>query len=230
MKNYLIIGASSGIGRQLAELLNLSGLSVFGTFHSNDESEKVNFYHLNVLEEEFDLSFLPEVLDGLAYCPGSIDLKPFNRMKSEDLLADINLQVIGAVKVIQAVLPKLKASSNASIVLFSTVAVQTGFPFHSQVAISKGAIEGLTKSLAAEFAPTIRVNSIAPSITNTRLAGKLLSSEEKVLANGNRHPMKRVGEPNDLAEMAAFLLSDKSSWITGQILHVDGGMSTLRTN
>lgn len=230
MKNYLIIGASSGTGKELAELLTLSGHSVFGTFYSNDESEKANFHHLNVFDQNYDLSFLPESLDGLVYCPGSIDLKPFNRMKTDDLLSDINLQVVGAVKVIQAVLPKLKASGKASIVLFSTVAVQTGFPFHSQVAISKGAIEGLTKALAAEFAPSIRVNAIAPSITNTPLAGKLLSSDEKIVANGNRHPMKRIGATKDLAEMAAFLISDKSSWISGQILHVDGGISTLRTN
>ena len=143
-------------------------------------------------------------------------------------MADFNLQVLGAIRCIQAVLPRLKNSENASIVLFSTVAVQLGLGFHSQVAVSKGAIEGLTRSLAAEFAPTIRFNAIAPSLTNTPLAEKLLSSPEKIEANGQRHPLKRIGEAEDIAEAACFLLTDKSSWMTGQILHVDGGMSSLK--
>jgi len=125
-------------------------------------------------------------------------------------------------------LPRLKKSENASIVLFSTVAVQTGFNFHSQVAVSKGAIEGLSRSLAAEFAPKIRVNAIAPSLTDTGLASKLLSSEEKKQANAERHPLKKIGTPKDIAEMAVFLLSEKANWITGQILHVDGGMSSIK--
>jgi NAD(P)-dependent dehydrogenase (short-subunit alcohol dehydrogenase family) len=230
MKNYLVIGASSGVGYQLANVLNETGNMVFGTYYSNPITDRSNYHYLNVLDADVDLSFLPETIDGVAYCPGSIDLKPFSRFKTDELQKDLELQVMGAVKVIQAVLPKVKAAGKGSIVLFSTVAVQTGFPFHTQVSISKGAIEGLTKALAAELAPTIRVNAIAPSITNTPLAGKLLSSDEKIAANGNRHPMKRVGEAADIAEMAAFLLSEKSSWITGQILPVDGGMSTLRTN
>jgi NAD(P)-dependent dehydrogenase (short-subunit alcohol dehydrogenase family) len=155
-------------------------------------------------------------------------LKPFSRFKSEDFIADYQLQVVGAVSVIQSVLPKLKASGKASIVLFSTVAVNTGFNFHSLVASSKGAIQGLTKALAAEFAPTIRVNAIAPSITNTPLASNLLNSEEKITANAQRHPMKAIGEPKDLAEMAAFLLSDSAKWMTGQIIAIDGGMSAIK--
>jgi NAD(P)-dependent dehydrogenase (short-subunit alcohol dehydrogenase family) len=130
---------------------------------------------------------------------------------------------------LQLVLPRLKKSANASIVLFSTLAVQTGLPFHTQVAASKGAIEGLTKSLAAEYAPKIRVNCIAPSLTDTPLAAFLLNTDQKKEANAARHPMKRIGTADDIAGMAAFLLSEKSGWITGQILHVDGGMSTLKT-
>jgi NAD(P)-dependent dehydrogenase (short-subunit alcohol dehydrogenase family) len=230
MGTYLIIGASSGIGKKLFELLKKEGKNVHGTYFSNDHGSDASYHFLDVLNEEIDLSFLPDQLDGLVYCPGTIDLKPFSRIKSIDLRNDIELQVLGAIRVIQAALTKLKASKKGSIVLFSTIATQTGFPFHVQVAVSKGAIEGLTKSLAAELAPTIRVNAIAPSITNTPLAGKLLSNEEKINANGNRHPMKRIGEAEDIAETAAFLLSEKSSWITGQVLHVDGGLSTLRTN
>ena len=125
-------------------------------------------------------------------------------------------------------LPNLKRSSNPSLILFSTVAVQAGFNFHSLVSSSKGAIEGLTKALAAEFAPKIRVNCIAPSITDTPLAASLLNSEEKKLINAQRHPLKKIGTPEDVASLATFLLSENSSWITGQILHVDGGISTLR--
>ena len=229
MKNILIIGASSGIGKALANSLSKNGNQVFGTYNQTqvESSENVNFIQFDVLNSELDLSFLPEKLDGLVYCPGSINLKPFARIKAEDFLSDYSLQVVGAVQVIQKVLPLMKASENASIVLFSTVAVQKGFNFHAQVAASKGAVEGLTRSLAAEFAPSIRVNAIAPSITDTPLASKLLASEEKKEANAQRHPLKKIGSPEDIAEMAAFLLSDQSSWMTGQILHVDGGMSSI---
>ena len=229
MKNYLIIGGSSGIGKAIREQLISSGNNVYATYFQNDTfATEENYFSLDVRSEHPDLSFLPEVLDGFVYCPGAIDLKPFNRIKEASIIEDLNLQVMGAVRILQLILSKLKASGQGSVVLFSTVAVQTGFPFHAQVAISKGAIEGLTRSLAAEFAPTIRFNAIAPSLTNTPLAEKLLSSPEKIEANGQRHPLKRIGEAEDIAEAACFLLTDKSSWITGQILHVDGGMSSLK--
>ena len=229
MKNYLIIGGSSGIGKAIREQLISSGNNVYATYFQNDTfATEENYFSLDVRSEHPDLSFLPEVLDGFVYCPGAIDLKPFNRIKEASIIEDLNLQVMGAVRIVQLILSKLKASCQGSVVLFSTVAVQTGFPFHAQVAISKGAIEGLTRSLAAEFAPTIRFNAIAPSLTNTPLAEKLLSSPEKIEANGQRHPLKRIGEAEDIAEAACFLLTDKSSWMTGQILHVDGGMSSLK--
>jgi len=230
MKNYLIIGASSGIGQALAKQLATDGHQVFGTFNNSkiEGSENLSYHHLDV-NSDFELDFLPEQLDGLVYCPGSINLKPFKRIPTKTFLEDFNLQVLGAIKVIQAALPILLKSKNSAIVLFSTVAVQSGFNFHSQVAVSKGAIEGLTKSLAAEFAPKIRVNAIAPSLTDTPLAAKLLSTDQKREANAERHPLKRIGTPEDIAQTAAFLLSQQSSWITGQIIHVDGGMSSLST-
>jgi NAD(P)-dependent dehydrogenase (short-subunit alcohol dehydrogenase family) len=171
---------------------------------------------------------LPDVIDGLVYCPGSINLKPFHRFSDDDFMKDFELQVLGAVKVIRAVLPKLKKAEQASIVLFSTVAVANGFPFHSQVSTSKGALEGLTRALAAEYAPKIRVNCIAPSLVDTPLAGQLLNNEKKVEVNAQRHPLKRVGRPDDIAMAVEYLLSEKSSWVTGQVLKIDGGISSLK--
>ncbi len=231
MQHYLIIGASSGIGQELATQLAESGKQVIATFNKNEpviENPQIHFHHLNVLEDTLSLDFLPDELTGLVYCPGSINLRPFERIKPVDFEEDYKLQVIGAIRLIQLVLPRLKKAENASIVLFSTVAAQTGLPYHAQVAASKSALEGLTKALAAEFAPKIRVNCIAPSLTNTPLAASLLNTEQKMDANAQRHPLKRIGTTKDIANMAAFLLSEKASWITGQILHVDGGMSSIK--
>jgi NAD(P)-dependent dehydrogenase (short-subunit alcohol dehydrogenase family) len=231
MKTYLIIGASSGIGLQLATTLADEGNNVIGTFNSHpveDVNPNISYQQLNVLDAEIDFSFLPEVLDGVVYCPGSINLKPFARIKPEDFTNDFNLQVGGLIKVLQAAQPLLKKSEHASVVVFSTVAVQVGLPFHTQVSASKGAIEGLTKALSAEWAPSIRVNCIAPSLTDTPLAAQLLNTEEKKSANALRHPLKKIGTATDIANMAAFLLSEKASWITGQVMHVDGGMSTVK--
>lgn len=231
MKTYLIIGASSGIGLQLATTLAAEGNKVIGTYNSHaveNTNPNIAYHNINVLDEILDLSFLPEVIDGLVYCPGSINLKPFGRIKPEDFTYDFNLQVGGLIKVLQTVFPALKKSANASVVVFSTVAVQVGMPFHSQVSASKGAIEGLCKALAAEFAPSIRVNCIAPSLTETPLAAQLLNTDEKKAAIALRHPLKKIGTANDIANMASFLLSEKAGWITGQVLHVDGGMSTVK--
>jgi NAD(P)-dependent dehydrogenase (short-subunit alcohol dehydrogenase family) len=231
MSNYLIIGASSGIGSSIAIQLANAGNQVFGTFNKNDlqgNHPNIQYTQLNILEDDCSFYFLPENLSGIIYCPGSINLKPFERIKPDDFINDFNLQVVGAIKTIQSVINKLKNSENAAILLFSTVAVQTGLPFHSQVSTSKGAIEGLTKALAAEYAPKIRVNCIAPSLTDTPLASSLLNSEEKRETLAKRHPLKRIGSPDDIANIATFLLSEQASWITGQIIHVDGGISTLK--
>ena len=230
MKTYIIIGASSGIGLQLAKTLAEKGDTVIGTYNSHplENSQNITYHPLNVTTAELDLSFFPEVIDGIIYCPGSINLKPFGRIKAEDFLSDFNLQVGGLIKVLQYAFPALKKSEHAAVVVFSTVAVQLGLPFHSQVSASKGAIEGLTKALSAEWAPSIRVNCIAPSLTDTPLAATLLNTEEKKAANALRHPLKKIGTASDIANMAAFLLSENAAWITGQIIHVDGGMSTVK--
>jgi NAD(P)-dependent dehydrogenase (short-subunit alcohol dehydrogenase family) len=230
MGNYLVVGASSGMGKAIAAQLVNEGHQVFATYHSHpiEATPNVSAHALNVLDEVLDFSFLPASLDGLVYCPGAISLRPFARIQAADFTQDFNLQVVGAIKTIQAALPALKQSGNASIVLFSTLAAQLGLNFHTQVAVSKGAIEGLTKALSAELAPSVRVNCIAPSLTDTPLAASLLNSEQKVEANAQRHPLKRVGTAQDMSEMTCFLLSAKSSWITGQILHVDGGMSAIK--
>lgn len=231
MKNYLIIGGSSGIGKALTTELASEGHQVYATYHTTEVADIIantQYHPLNVKDETLNLNFLPDTLDGVAYCPGTINLLPFARIKPQQFSDDYELQVLGAIKILQAVQKKLKATTNASVVFFSTVAVQTGFAFHTQVATSKGAIEGLTRALAAEFAPRIRVNAIAPSITDTPLAGKLLSSGDKKDKNAQRHPLKKIGTPEDIARMAAFLLSDKANWITGQIIHVDGGMSSVK--
>jgi NAD(P)-dependent dehydrogenase (short-subunit alcohol dehydrogenase family) len=229
MKNFLIIGGSSGIGLELVKILSQDN-NVFATYNTNHKNfEGVEYFYWNAREESLNSELLPAEIHGLVYLPGNIRLKPFTRFKKEDFISDYSLQVGGAIDVIQHVLPKLKASGNASVVLFSTVAVKMGFPFHSLISSSKGAIEGLTKALAAEFAPTIRFNAIAPSITKTPLASSLLSSEEKIQANAERHPLKKIGNPSEIASFVAFLLSDNAQWITGQIHAIDGGISSIKS-
>lgn len=230
MSTFLVVGGSSGIGLQVTNQLAAAGHTVHATYntHAIENAGNIHYHNINVLDENINLDFLPASIEGIVYCPGAISLRPFNRIPSDDFIKDYTLQVVGAVKVIQAALLKLKESKNGSIVLFSTVAVQVGLNFHSLVASSKGAIEGLTKALAAELAPTIRVNCIAPSLTNTPLAASLLNSDQKIDANAQRHPLKRVGTPLDIANAVEFLLTDKSSWVTGQILSIDGGMSAIK--
>jgi len=231
MANYCIIGASSGIGKAIALQLANAGHHVFGTFNKHEvepQHHNIHYHKLNVLDENISLDFLPDVINGVIYCPGSINLTLFERIKPQDFANDYNLQVVGAVKVIQVIMPRLKNSQNAAILLFSTVAVSVGLPYHAQVSASKGAIEGLTRALSAEYAPKIRVNCIAPSLTDTPLAVSLLNTEQKKELNAQKHPMKRIGTVEDIASAATFLLSEKATWITGQIFHIDGGFSTLK--
>jgi 3-oxoacyl-[acyl-carrier protein] reductase len=229
--NYLVVGGSSGIGLALVKKLISEGHQVFSASrHKGDLPDEATFIELDVLG---DIAFLkdqlPDTLDGLAYCPGTINLKPFGRLTEEDFLNDYKVNVLGAVKVIQLLINKMKSAGNASIVLFSTVAAQTGMGFHASIASSKGAVEGLTVSLAAEFALSkVRVNAIAPSLTETPLAQNLISTPERKEASNKRHPLGRIGTAEELAEAAFFLISPQSSWMTGQILNIDGGMSSIR--
>jgi len=181
MRNYIIIGGSSGIGEKLVNLLEQQGENIIATYNTNEvkDRQNVKYIKLDAKTDSLNIDNLPKEIHGLVYCPGSINLKPFHRFKEEDFIEDFKLQVLGATKIIKDLLPNIKKSIDSSILLFSSIAVQTGFNFHSQVSISKGAIEGLTRSLAAELSPTIRVNAIAPSLTNTKLSHKLLNTDEK---------------------------------------------------
>jgi 3-oxoacyl-[acyl-carrier protein] reductase len=231
MKNILLIGGSYGIGLAIAKELQYEN-KVYIASRTNENIAEMNIIHIpfDATTDTLDTSNLPEVIHGLVYCPGSINLRPFRALKLDAFESDMQINFISMVKVIQTILPNLTASNQSSIVLFSSVAASMGMPFHTSVAAAKGAIEGFAKALAAEYAPKIRVNVIAPSLTDTPLAEKFLSNEEKKEKSAQRHPLKRVGTSEDMAQMASFLLSEKSSWISGQIFHVDGGMSTLLVN
>jgi len=226
-KNYLLVGASSLMAVKTAEILKDQGHSVIGI------STKEKTYDYNVFRkvegyEPTNLPAIDEMIDGLVYFPGTINLKPFHRLTPLEFRNDFEINALGAINSLQAYLPNLKKSKEASVVFISTVAVQTGMPFHTSVAMAKGAVEGLTRSLAAELAPAIRVNAIAPSLTGTPLSDRFTNTPEKLEASEKRNPMKKVGKAEEVAEVISFLLSQKSSWMTGQILAVDGGMGTLK--
>ena len=215
MKNILIIGGSKGIGNEILKHQSDLGNKCFNISRSNlnPSLNNVEDFNLDVIKDE-----LPEIenVDVIVYCPGSINLKPISQLNIEDFKADFEINVLGAVRVIKNYLFKLKRSQNGSIVLFSTVAVNQGMPFHSSIATSKGGIEGLTKSLAAELSPKIRVNCIAPTLTNTDLAKNILRNDQALENISNRHPLKKICEPKNISSMVNFLISDDSSWITGQ--------------
>ncbi|WP_242513241.1 SDR family NAD(P)-dependent oxidoreductase [Halochromatium salexigens] len=201
--------------------------------HLSREPEKapdvqgVRGFRWDALGDPFPRDCLPERLDGVVYCPGSIRLKPFGRLREQEFRDDLELNLMGAVRTLQATMEVLKRGDQGSVVLFSTVAVGTGMPFHASVAAAKGAVEGLTRSLAAEFAPDIRVNAIAPTITDTPLASRLLNTEEKRQSAAERHPLKQIGSASELAETARWLLTD-AQMVTGQVIAIDAGLSSLR--
>ena len=225
--NYIVFGGSRGIGSAVVESLVSQGHAVWSVSRNGQAPSGAHPIAWDAISDEPILD-LPSEIHGVVYAPGSINLKPFRGLKLEEFRADFELNAMGAVKALQACLPAMKTAGKSSVVLFSTVAVQSGMSFHASIAMAKGAIEGLTRSLAAEWAPLIRVNAIAPSLVNTDLAARLLSTPEKVEASGKRHPLQRVGEPNDIASAVLFLLGEGSDWMTGQVMAVDGGMGSLR--
>lgn len=217
-KKTIVIGGTKGIGLSIVQHLSKHECHTI----SRGESPLSNHYALDVLTDE-----LPEIegLTGLVYCPGSITLKPFHRLSPDDFLADYQKNVLGAVRVLQFYFRTLK-KNQGSVVLFGTVASQQGMPFHASIAAAKGGLESLSRSLAAEWAPHIRVNTVNPSLTDTSLAEMLLSTDQKRENAANRHPLKKIGSPADIAQAAVFCLENE--WVTGQTIGVDGGMSTVR--
>ena len=227
-KNILIIGGTSGIGKALVELLQDSNqLFVANRTSEGLDTQKVTYIPFDATSDVLDTTLLPDQLDGFVYCPGSINLRPFRSLKLSTFEEDLNINFLSMVKSLQKVINNLKKSGNSSVVLFSTVAVKVGMPFHTSVSASKGAIEGFARSLAAEYAPSLRVNVIAPSLTDTPMAQRFLNNDLKKEKVGEKHPLKRYGNPKDIANSVVHLLSDSSSWVTGQTLGVDGGISSI---
>tara|TARA_B100000900_G_scaffold82144_1_gene66363 strand:+ start:886 stop:1569 length:684 start_codon:yes stop_codon:yes gene_type:complete len=226
MKKIIVVGGSRGIGKAIIHAL-LPTHQIINISRSVPEYSHANLLHhsCDVITED-----LPEIneADGLIYCPGSINLKPFKRLSLEDFRTDFEINVMGAVKAIQTYTPALSKSDSGSIVLFSTVATALGMPFHASIATAKSAVEGLTKSVAADLAPNIRVNAIAPTITQTDLAAKLLRSERMVENTIQRHPLKKFLAPSEVASMAAYLISDNSKSISGQVFKLDCGIVSLK--
>lgn len=228
--SYLIIGATSGIGRAILDKLIADGHRVVQLSRHPEQAPdhpRVTSVGWDAGTGTFPIDCLPETLQGLVYCPGSIRLKPFGRLKESEWTADFEINVMGAVRAIQAALPRLQQAERSSIVLFSTVAVQVGMPFHASVASAKGAIEGLARSLAAELAPRIRVNVVAPTLTDTPLAERLLNSADKRKSAAERHPLKSVARPEEIAHTAVWLLRD-APLVTGQVVACDGGLASIR--
>lgn len=222
----IIVGASSGIGSAIAKHWLAEGEN-FTAYSRENKNNLPNWKYLDVMQfdagEKSDLA-----IDTLVYAPGTIVLKPIHLLKLDDFIKDMEINFFGAVRTVQHFLPNLKKSDNASILFFSTVAVQTGMAYHASIASAKGAIEGFTRSLAAELAPKIRVNCIALSLTDTPLATRLTDTEAKLSASMERHPVKRIGAADDVASLALWLTSEKSNFVTGQIIKMDGGISSIK--
>jgi NAD(P)-dependent dehydrogenase (short-subunit alcohol dehydrogenase family) len=227
MKSIVIVGGSKGIGKSILESQLALGNNVFNLSRTSPKIQHKNLTHFNVDILTDDLPAI-ETIDTLIYCPGSINLKPITTLKIEDFESDFQINVLGAVRFIKQYLSTLKKSENASVLLFSTVAVKLGMPFHTSIAVAKAGIEGLTRSLGAELAPKIRVNAIAPTVTNTELAAKILRNETAKEAIKERHPLKKYLSTNEVAAMANFLISENALSISGQVLELDCGIVTFK--
>ena len=226
MNKIVIVGGSRGIGKEIInELIN--GNMIINLSRNKPELTHTNLTHYNIDILSSDLPDLEDV-SSVIYCPGSINLKPIGRISLDEFREDFEINVVGAIKVIQKYLPSLKKSNDASILLFSTVATKLGMPYHSSVAASKSAIDGLVKTLGAELAPKIRVNAIAPTITKTDLASKLLRNEKVIENMIERHPLKKILMPEEVAKMAKFLISTDASSISGQIFNLDAGIVSFK--
>ena len=226
MRKILVIGGSKGIGKAIiASLIEKNNIINLSRTAPSLTHENLTHYNCDILSDE-----LPqlEAVDTLIYCPGSINLKPISRLKLDDFRADFEINVVGAVKAIQQYLPLLKRGNTPSILLFSTVASKLGMPYHASVAAAKSGVEGLVKSLGAELAPTIRVNAIAPTVTDTDLASKLLRNERMIESITERHPLKKFLNPAEVADMATFLTSESASSISGQIFQMDCGIVSFK--
>jgi len=229
-RNILVIGGNSGVGKEITRQLAAAGDLVRVAARRGDAGEALPgaTYQVYDAADPTAVLELPEILDGLVYCPGTILLKPFHRLSDADFQEDLNVNLLGAVRAIRQALPHLKRAENPAILLFSSIAAGTGLPYHASIASAKGAIEGLTRSLAAEFAPKIRVNCLSLSLTDTPLASALLSSPEKNQSAQDRHPLKRIGSPDEVAGAARFLLGPSAAFMTGQVLSLDGGLGSVR--
>ncbi len=230
-KLYVVVGGTQGIGADVVEGLLRRGHRVVQL--SRDPGEAVDHPAMTSLAWDassgpFPSDSFPEAIDGLIYCPGSIRLRPFERIPEQEWRDDIELNLLGAVRALQGAMKALRQAESASVVLFSTVAVGTGLPFHASIASAKGAVEGLTRALAAELAPRIRVNAVAPTLTDTPLAERLLGNPERRSAAAERHPLKRVADPAVVAATVLWLLED-ATMTSGQVIPVDGGLGQLRT-
>jgi NAD(P)-dependent dehydrogenase (short-subunit alcohol dehydrogenase family) len=226
VKNIVIIGGNSGIGLALAKKMYQENLFLFNRKGHSEVAAQTKIFDATI--DTLSENDLPEIIDGLVYCPGTINLKPFHRLQEKDYLDDFSVNVLGFIKTINACLKGLKVAENPSVVAFSTIAAKLGMPFHASIAASKGAIEALIRTLAAEMAPKIRFNAVSISLTDTPLADKLLNTPEKKEAGAKRHPLNRIGSAEEIATTVAHLLSADSAWMTGQTMHLDGGMSTIK--
>ena len=213
MKKILIVGSSSDISNTL------------------QKDNNYNFINLTSKETDFDIlepSTFPKLenLDGLVYFPGTVNLRPFSNYRERDFQKDYEVNVLGLINVLKNY--QLALNQNASIVTISSIAADFGMPFHASISMCKASVEALTRSLAAEWAPKVRLNCIAPSLVETKMTERLTNSDSKKEAIKNKHPLKKIGETSDIANMISFLLSDKAKWITGQTIRIDGGLSTIR--